>query len=353
LENDLSKLKGYSGKAPGFNTETSGGGNILLLKHKAKRLLGRIRQKYFGPKIMRRLKSEGTALPRKRNALPVSKNTETLVYRLNATGSLFSAASELEGLLGSQYRKLIEGRRILIKYNLNTANPYPAAVDPQMLRTLTELLLKLGAAEVSAGDCCTISLLPTRSQVKKAGLPEAMQGGAKLICFDDQPWVTVPIEGDYLKSVTVPRAAMEAETIIALANLKTHCQAAYTGAIKLAVGFMHPLERIPLHRDHLQEKVAEINLAIPSDLYIIDARTAMISGGPDFGKSAAADTILVGDNPLAVDLEAYKLLYSLKAHNNCLDGFSGDPFSLTQLHHARDIGIGGKPWEGYRVKEWP
>jgi uncharacterized protein (DUF362 family) len=353
LKNNISKLKGSSDTDLGFNTENRGGGYILLLKHKVKSLLTLVRNKYFGPKIMRRLKSEGTALPRKRNALPASKNTETLVYRLNATGSLISAASELESLLGSQYRRLIEDRSILIKYNLNTANPYPAAVDPQMLRTLTDLLLNLGAAVVSAGDCCTISLLPTRSQVKKAGLPEAMQGRAKLICFDDQTWVTVPIEGHFLKSVTVPRSALEAETIIALANLKTHCLAAYTGAIKLAVGFMHPLERKPLHRDHLQEKVAEINLALPSDLYIIDARTAMISGGPDFGKTAEADTILVGDNPLAVDLEAYNILYSLKEKNNCLDGFSGDPFSLTQLRHARDLGIGGKPWEGYRVKEWP
>ncbi len=122
-------------------------------------------------------------------------------------------------------------------------------------------------------------------------------------------------------------------------------------AIKLAVGFMHPLERCALHRDHLQEKIAEINLAVQSDLYIMDARTVMITGGPDFGKTADAGTIMVSSNPLALDLEAYKLLYTLKAENDCLEGFKEDPFSLTQLRHAREIGIGGKPWQGYEAED--
>jgi uncharacterized protein (DUF362 family) len=325
----------------------------LLFEQKMRRLLARAKRKYLKPKVMRRLVSEGNSLPRLQNAPAGNENRTPLVYRLGSAGDLGLTATGLENLLGVHYRKLIEGRKVLIKFNLNTANPYPAAVDPLMLRALVDLLLNLGAREVSAGDCCATRLLPTRTQVKKAGLREALNGRAKLICFDDLPWVTVPIEGRYLKSITVPRAALDAETIIALANLKTHCHAVYTGALKLAVGFMHPLERAPLHQNHLQEKVAEINLALQSDLYLIDARTAMISGGPDIGRTAAAETILVGDNPLALDLEAYKLLHGLKVKNDCLDSFSADPFSLAQLRHARDIGIGGSPWQGYRAEDWP
>lgn len=318
---------------------------------KLKNLVSRVRRKYFRPKVMRKKVSEGIAQPRLRNAITENINTRPLIYRINSEADLSKVSNLLEMLLRKRYLKLIESRRILIKYNLNTANPYPASVDPKMLRTLVDLLLKLGASEISVGDCCTVSLIPTRNQVKKAGLSQAIGGRAKLICFDELPWVTVPLEGEHLKSVTVPRVARDAETIISLANLKTHYHAVFTGALKLAVGFMHPLERYALHRDHLQEKIAELNLALQSDLYIMDARTVMITGGPDHGKTANAGTILVSDNPLAIDLEAYGLLYRLKAENDCLEGFLDDPFSLTQLCHARDIGIGGNPWSGYSVEE--
>jgi uncharacterized protein (DUF362 family) len=341
------------GAAWGFGSDISGGGYLIIWIKKAKRFTDRVKRKLFKPKIMRRLVSEGSARPRQRNTGPGREAGQPVIYRFSTTGSPDSIKNELESLIDIKYRNLVQGRKVLIKYNLNTANPYPAAVDPMMLRFLVDLLLNLGAREVSAGDCCTIRLLPTRKQVVKAGLPEALKGRAKLICFDDQPWVSVPVEGEYLESVTVPRAAIEAESIVSLANLKTHRQAAFTGALKLAVGFMHPFERIPLHRDHLQEKVAEINLALPSDFYIIDARTVMISGGPDFGKTTAADTLFIGDNPLALDHEGYKLLYSLKEKNSCLEGYSADPFSLVQFRHARALGIGGRPWQGYRVLNWP
>ncbi len=311
-----------------------------------------VKRKFFKPRILRSIISEGTSAPRIPAHLSGSKTAQPVVYRLGAAGNPDEAAKKLEHLFCKQYAELITGRKVLIKFNLNTANPYPASVCPRMLRTLADILLNLGAREVTAGDCCTIGLLPTRSQVKKAGLARALKDRAKVICFDETPWVNVPIPGRYLESITVPRPALEADCIVALSNLKTHQYAAYTGALKLSVGFMHPLERIPLHRDHLQEKIAEINLALQPDLCVMDARTVMITDGPDYGRTAAGNLILVGENPLAIDLEAYRLLYRLKEKNNCLKGFSEDPFSLTQLRHARDIGVGGEPWNGYQTVDW-
>ena len=302
---------------------------------------------------MRRLRSEGRVPPRRPETRSESPGHNLTVYRINAAPKAAQCEPELQSLLTSRFLHLIENRNILIKYNLNTAEPYPASVSPEMLKTLAGILHKLGAQSVTAGDCCTIRLLPTKNQVKKAGLAEALEGRAKLICFDDLPWVTIPLEGQYLKSVTVPRIAHQADTIIALANLKTHFQADYTGALKLAVGFMHPLERRPLHRENLQEKIAEINLALQSDLYIMDARVAMISGGPDQGPTAAANTLLVSDNPLALDFEAYKLLYRLKVEHDYVEGYREDPFSLAQLSYARDIGIGGLQWAGCDLRPWP
>lgn len=324
----------------------------MKIVNQATSFVAKLKRRFFTPKVMRKLVVTGKSQPRLRY-FQGEVDHKPVVFRLGASSGLEQAEPGLINLLSKEFSEIITGRKILIKYNLNTANPYPASVCPGMLRTLTDLLLKLGASEVIAGDCCTIRLLPTRSQVKKAGLAEALDDRAKLICFDDLPWVSVPIKGKYLQKVTVPKAALEADVIIALANLKTHCHAVYTGALKLSVGFMHPLERIPLHRDHLQEKIAEINLAIQPDLFIIDARTTMVTGGPDHGKTEPGGCLLVSNNPLALDIEAYKLLYMLKAENRCLEGYEEDPFTLTQFKHARELGIGGLPWQGYQVVEWP
>ena len=163
--------------------------------------------------------------------------------------------------------------------------------------------------------------------------------------------MTVPISGHYLKHVTVPQRAMRVDRIISLANMKTHKLATFTFGMKLAVGFMHPLERISLHQDHLQQKATEIQLAVPSDLTIIDGRLAFITGGPDKGEVSKADLVIMGSNPLAVDIEAYKALYALKKRHGCLDGFAEDPLAMPQFSHAIKLDIGGGPNGTYRTIE--
>ena len=169
----------------------------------------------------------------------------------------------------------------------------------------------------------------------------AVAGKAKLVFFDEGSWVTVPLPGTFLKKVTVPEIALNVDRIIFLANLKTHFLADFTFGLKLAVGFMHPLERSLLHQERLREKVVEINLAVPADLTIIDGRTAFVSGGPARGRAEKAGLVLAGTNPLAVDVEAYRQLYNLTA--------TGRNFRLTPLNdQVATPGMrAGGTWPGY------
>ena len=314
--------------------------------------LRRIKRKLLRPRVLRKIVITEMGRARLRRGLPEGPTGggPAEVYRLEAPAALDRAAENLAELLHERYLPLISGKKVFLKFNLNTADPYPASVCPNMLRAVVDLLRRLGAREVTAGDCSAVPVLPTRRQIKKAGLEEAVTGRARLLCFDNGPWVGVPVGGIYLKRITVPRAALEAECLIALANLKTHREALFSGAQKLAVGFMHPLERLALHREHLQEKCAEIGLAVQPDLVLMDARTVFITGGPAEGLAVRGGTILVGENPLAVDVEAYRLLARLKKEHGCPEGFREDPFTAAQLAHARDLAIWG-PWRGYRVIE--
>jgi uncharacterized protein (DUF362 family) len=274
------------------------------------------------------------------------------VFRINADCGLAKVMTSFEEIWCSHFSRVIRpGHRVLIKVNLNTGLPYPASTAPDMLKALLGFLHRLGITDILVGDCSSRSALPTRGQATAAGLPDAAAAFARMVYFDEGKWVRVPINGHYLTSVTVPGVVYDVDRIIALANMKSHFRADFSFGLKLGVGFMHPQERAALHRGHLQEKVAEINLAVQSDLTIIDGRTAFITGGPNEGETAEANVLIAGLNPLAVDLEAYRCLYALRESHGCVGSFQQNPSAMAQFSHAQQLRLGGLTWTGYQCVE--
>ncbi|MCJ7471676.1 MAG: DUF362 domain-containing protein, partial [Actinobacteria bacterium] len=117
-----------------------------------------------------------------------------------------------------------------------------------------------------------------------------------------------------------------------LSNLKSHSSAGFSSATKSLVGFMHPCQRFELHRDHLEEKIAELALAVQPDISIIDARSVFIDGGPDTGTVKKAKTIIVNSSLLEADLSAYSLLYSMKQKFKIKD-LKKDPYENKFFRH--------------------
>lgn len=311
-----------------------------------KRFLKKTWKAAFGPEILRR-KVVSCSMPgprRRKNDLDLGAST---VFRMETKMGLDAITSPFSKILKETLQS-ISGSRVLVKLNLNTADPYPASTSPDFLAFVLRMLKDSGASDIRVGDCSSIRAVPTRSVASKTGIANAAEGLARVVCFDEGPWVSVPVKGFFLKEVTVPKAVFEVDYLICIANIKSHMEADFSFGLKLAVGFMHPMERYLLHRDHLAEKCAEINLAVQPDVTIIDGRRAFITGGPDLGTIAEGDTILMGENPLAVDLEAYRLLYLLKESHGVRGIFEKDPFMHPHLRHARRIGIGGIPWQGYK-----
>ena len=210
-----------------------------------------------------------------------------------------------------------------------------------MIEGLLRFLHKRNLRRLWVGDCSSIQSLPTRKVAAKTGIIKSLSEMATFFPFDEGPWVSVPIPGHYLKEITVPRIAMEVDRIISLANMKSHIESDFSFGMKLGVGFVHPLERFPMHRDHLREKIAEINLAVPPDLTIIDGRTAFITGGPDKGETAQYNVVIAGTDVVEADLTAYEVLFDAKRKNNRLGGFTEDPFGMVQFSHAKKLGLSG------------
>jgi uncharacterized protein (DUF362 family) len=222
---------------------------------------------------------------------------------------------------------------ILIKINTNSPLPYPASTSGQFLKFFLKLLHRNGFHQLAVGDCSSNSYLPTRSVFKKLGFDRIITGEANVLAFEEEPYVEVALDGEYLKSVRLSKHAYTFDRIINLTNMKTHCLADYSLAMKNLIGFLHPLDRKALHESHLREKIAEITLGIRPDLNIVDARLFFITGGPDEGDVARGNTVFVSNDLLKIDIEAYRRLYEWKRETGITVNFLEEPADMPQISH--------------------
>ena len=111
--------------------------------------------------------------------------------------------------------------------------------------------------------------------------------------------------------------------------------AGYSGALKLAFGFVHPGERRSFHAGHLQNKLTEVSLCWQPDLIIMDGRKAFVTGGPAKGKVVEPGYILASADPVAIDVEGIKILNTYKENNNLPD----NPWRHSQVMAALKLGL--------------
>ncbi len=247
----------------------------------------------------------------------------------------FKGENALKDMAGSSnkiFKDFDSMTSVLIKINLNSANPYPASTSREMLDAILNSLIALGVKKICIGDCSGLTHLPTREVIKKKGLSNLKKYGIKIKAFDYGRWVKIAINSVYFKDIILSESIYKYDKIINLANLKSHSEAGFSFATKSLVGFMHPYQRFELHRDHIEEKIAELSLAIQPDINIVDARSIFVDGGPDTGTVAEAKTIIINNNLLEADLSAYNLLSSFKQKFG-MEDFDQNPYNSRFFKH--------------------
>jgi uncharacterized protein (DUF362 family) len=284
--------------------------------------------------------------PRPRKQNPFSRDGLPLVGKVKVEQDLKSSVVRTIDLIGGLAKAVSPGDKVLLKPNFNSAAPYPGSTDLGFLRAVIEVLLE-SRARVVVGESSGGVWRPTRKILEKTGaLRMVTNMGVEMVAFEHRKrdWVRVRVDGDYLKEVTVPRSAYEADKIIYLPCMKTHLLARFTLSLKLAVGFMHPGERRSLHLRNLEHKIAEISLVWQPDLIIMDGRKAFVSAGPERGDEVEPGVIMASGDLVAIDVEALKILGSYKAKNRLLP----DPYDSPQIATALKHGLGSRE---YRVVE--
>lgn len=287
-------------------------------------------KRVLGPKGIKDLEVSGKITPRIRRV----KGTST--RRFNGV-DLDEIDRKMEPVKGVIFRGFHVHDRVLIKVNYHSANPYPASTDLDMLEWLVNQLKKRGIHRIILGDCTSNGELPTRKLMKEAGVYSRFGDQVEYACFNELEWVRINGKFSFLSDLVVPRLVDQVDKIIYLANLKTHRHADFSLSMNLAVGFMHPLQRIELHQENLHEKIVEIAAAVQPDLIFLDGRKVFIEGGPNEGRVECGDCVIVGSDLLKTDLVGYEVLLEMKKTHQCMANFTEDPFEMKQFRCAKEV----------------
>ncbi len=284
--------------------------------------------------------------PKPRRPNPWTRDGKAIVARVAASEDVGQSVDRALTALGPLTAVISRSDTVLVKPNFNSDDAPPASTDLPFLRVIVERLLDLGA-KVTIGESAGGIWRPTTTVFRRLGLFEfARQLGVRLVAFEEEgnEWVRIRIDGDYLRTVAMPRVAYEADRLVYLPCLKTHRLAGYSGALKLAFGFVDPGERRAFHFRYREEKLAEISLCWQPDLIIMDGRKAFATGGPQNGQVVEPRLILASGDQVAIDVEAVTVLQSYHARNH----LSGDAWDLPQIATAVKHGL-GVPRGGYAV----
>ncbi|MGM0424978.1 MAG: DUF362 domain-containing protein [Thermodesulfobacteriota bacterium] len=205
-----------------------------------------------------------------------------------------------------------QGKRVLLKPNMLAAHAPEKAVTthPLLLKYVLEALHSCGA-EVMVGDNPGVGGYGrSQNAARKTGLLEA--AGECFVHLGRNP-VRVQGQSRYFQTISISREVLEADLVINLPKLKTHCLTVLTGAVKNTFGYVVGADKLRMHancpspRDFAQA-LLDVYLLRPPELNIMDAVWAMQGNGPSNGKAVHLGLILAAENAVSLDCTAVHIL---------------------------------------------
>ncbi len=237
-----------------------------------------------------------------------------------------------------------KGKKVLIKPNLNTADPTPGSTHNDTLRQLVLEMKGRGATRIAVGDRSGPPL--TKSVIEAKGVPGlAQELGFEVINFEDltgDGWVQCNPPGNHWQNgFLVARPVTEAEYLLWTCCLKTHGSGGiFSMSIKLAVGVTNKNLMRELHgarQTHMRRMIAEIHQAFKPQLIVMDGMEVFVDGGPSRGKQVTAGVIVAGTDRIAIDAVGLAILKQLGSNDAIM---STKIFEQEQIQRAVELGLG-------------
>lgn len=219
------------------------------------------------------------------------------------------AVNRLLNQLGGLEKWIQPGQLVAVKPNL-IAKKKPeeaATTHPLVVEAVVRLVQIAGGKPFivdSPGGPSSKSLLS--AVYRSTGMSAVAERTGSDLSLDTTELVLAHPRGKVIKQLTVLKALAEADVIIGLPKLKTHCMTKYTGAVKLMYGAIPGLKKAEYHfnmqrLEDFTQLLIDINTLLQPSLTIMDGVVGMEGDGPTAGTPREAGLLLASENPYAMD----------------------------------------------------
>jgi uncharacterized protein (DUF362 family) len=209
----------------------------------------------------------------------------------------------------------IKDKTVLLKPNLVGLDPQGVMnTHPAVVAAARESFLKLGASRVMIGDGPAMDR-DTQAIIESVRLKEFTGKLGNDFCdlnIDDVERVELETHASRLKELYLPKTVLGVDFLVSMPKLKTHHWAGVTLSLKnmfgIVPGSCYGWPKNVLHWAGIDRSILDINAAAKPDFAIIDGIMGMEGNGPIQGSPKAAGVLLFGDDPIAVDSTACRVM---------------------------------------------
>lgn len=214
-----------------------------------------------------------------------------------------------------EYRLSLAGKTVLLKPNLVQADPdLVINTHPAVIAAARESFLRLGAKRVLIGEG------PGHERDTEAILDAIrlrdwlgrLNGQFVDLNLDQVHQVQLRTRASKLRQLFLPDAVLGADLFVSMPKMKTHHWVGATLSLKnlfgVVPGSCYGWPKNLLHWAGIENSILDLATTVRPDFAIVDGIVAMEGNGPIQGTPKAAGVLIMGDDPVAVDATAARVM---------------------------------------------
>jgi len=209
----------------------------------------------------------------------------------------------------------LRGKKVVLKPNF--VEPDPDGVintHPAVIAAARESFLRLGAASVLVAEGPgherdTEAIVETLRLRDHLG---PLPGLFVDLNLDEVRRVPLHTRASRLRELYLPRTVLEADFLVSMPKLKTHHWVGATLSLKnmfgIVPGCCYGWPKNILHWAGITRSILDINSTVRLDFAIVDGIVGMEGNGPIQGTAKASGVLILGEDPVAVDATAARVM---------------------------------------------
>ncbi len=214
-----------------------------------------------------------------------------------------------------EFQLPVAGKSVLLKPNLVQTDPdYVINTHPAVIAAARESFLRLGAGRViiAEGPGHERDVEGILEAIRLRDWLGRFDGGFVDLNVDDVRRVVLRTRASKLRQLFLPAAVLEADFLVSMPKMKTHHWAGVTLSLKnlfgVVPGSCYGWPKNILHWAGIENSILDLSTTVRPDFAIVDGIVAMEGNGPIQGTPKAAGVLVMGDDPVAVDATAARVM---------------------------------------------